>query len=83
MGRTYARNHFSKLLDRTRKSGPQLITRREIATAVLVQIEGWERLQRAARPSLKALLMAPSGRLSALDGESGNVRRRPVTRPLT
>ena len=57
---------FSEVLNAGVRDGPQVITRRGIATAVLVAIEEWRRLQAAARPTLKELLLgeAPPGRHS-------------------
>jgi prevent-host-death family protein len=73
-----AKARFSELLDATIKKGPQVVTRRGIETAVLVPIEEWNRLQRAARPSLKALLLAPDARSENLIPERHMVRRRNV-----
>ena len=56
-----AKARFSELLDKTLKKGPQIVTRRGVAAAVLVPIEEWERLQHAARPGLKALLLGRIG----------------------
>ena len=71
-----AKARFSELLDATIKKGPQIVTRRGIETAVLVPIEEWNRLQRAARPSLKALLLAPEARLEDLIANRHRLRRR-------
>jgi antitoxin Phd len=71
-----AKARFSEFLDATIKKGPQVVTRRGIETAVLVPIEEWNRLQRAARPGLKALLLAPGTRFENLIAESRNLRRR-------
>lgn len=71
-----AKARFSEFLDATIKKGPQVVTRRGIETAVLVPIEEWNRLQRAARPGLKALLLAPETRFENLIAESRNLRRR-------
>lgn len=73
-----AKAHFSELLDATIKKGPQVVTRRGIETAVLVPIGEWDRLQRAARPGLKALLLAPEARFESLVAETRNLRRRAV-----
>jgi len=70
---------FSEFLDATIKKGPQVVTRRGIETAVLVPIEEWNRLQRAARPGLKALLLAPEARFENLIPERRKLRRRTVT----
>jgi prevent-host-death family protein len=71
-----AKARFSEFLDATIKKGPQVVTRRGIETAVLVPIEEWNRLQRAARPSLKALLLAPEPRFENLILERQKLRRR-------
>ena len=73
-----AKARFSEFLDETIKKGPQVVTRRGIETAVLVPIEEWNRLQRAARPSLKALLLAPEARSEDLIPERRKRRRRSV-----
>jgi len=73
-----AKARFSELLDTTLRKGPQVVTRRGVEAAVLVPIEEWNRLQRAARPSLKALLLAPGARAENLVPERRNARRRPV-----
>ena len=72
-----AKARFSELLDKTLKKGPQVVTRRGVAAAVLVPIEEWKRLQQAARPGLKALLMASAARAKDLAPERGGLRRRP------
>lgn len=72
-----AKARFSEFLDATIKKGPQVVTRRGIETAVLVPIEEWHRLQRAARPGLKALLLAPEARFDNLVAEERSLRRRP------
>lgn len=73
-----AKARFSEFLDATIKKGPQVVTRRGIETAVLVPIEEWNRLQRAARPGLKALLLSPEARFENLLAETRHLRRRPV-----
>jgi antitoxin Phd len=73
-----AKARFSEFLNATIKKGPQIVTRRGIETAVLVPIEEWNRLQRAARPSLKALLLAPEARFEHLIPERRKLRRRAV-----
>ncbi|MGB9073393.1 MAG: type II toxin-antitoxin system Phd/YefM family antitoxin [Terriglobales bacterium] len=73
-----AKARFSEFLDATIKKGPQVVTRRGIKTAVLVPIEEWERLQKAARPSLKDLLLAPEPRFDDIIGERRVLRRRAV-----
>jgi antitoxin Phd len=65
-------NFWTRLL----KKGPQLVTRRGIETAILVPIEEWNRLQKAAYPSLKTLLLAADARFENLIGERHKFRRR-------
>jgi antitoxin Phd len=69
---------FSEFLDATIKKGPQVVTRRGIETAVLVPIEEWNRLQRAARPSLKTLLLVSDARADNLIPERRRISRRKV-----
>ena len=45
---------------------------------MLVPIEEWRRVQASARPSLKALLLAPEARTERLVPERGQARRRAV-----
>ena len=72
-----AKARFSELLEQTIRTGPQIVTRRGVETAVLVPIEEWRRLQKAARPGLKALLLAPEPRLDNLATRKRTFRRRP------
>jgi antitoxin Phd len=71
-----AKARFSELLDACVSEGPQVVTRRGTETAVLVTIEEWRRLQAAARPSLKQLLLTNSARTDRLVPERGKARRR-------
>jgi antitoxin Phd len=73
-----AKAHFSEFLDATLKKGPQIVTRRGIETAVMVPIQEWKRLQAAARPSLKELLLAPEPRFENIVPERRKWRHRPV-----
>ncbi len=73
-----AKARFSEFLDATIKKGPQVVTRRGIKTAVMVPIEEWERLQKAARPGLKEWLLAPEPRFDDITGERRVLRRRAV-----
>lgn len=72
-----AKARFSEFLEATIEKGPQIVTRRGIETAVLLPIEEWHRLQKAARPSLKDWLLAPEPRVDDLVPQRRNVRRRP------
>jgi antitoxin Phd len=75
-----AKARFSEFLNATLTSGPQIVTRRGVAAAVLVPIEQWRRLQEASRPGLKQLLLAPSPRHEQLAPARREVRRRPPIR---
>ncbi len=74
-----AKARFSELLDTTIKKGPQVVTRRGVEAAVLVPIDEWHRLQKAARPGLKALLLSSGPRFEDLIPPRRAFRRR---RPL-
>ena len=76
-----AKARFSDFLDTCLAEGPQMVTRRGAETAVLVPVGEWRRLQRAARPSLKQLLLADTARSEMSLPERGHARRRQPTRP--
>lgn len=61
-----AKARFSELLERSITSGPQLVTKRGEAAAVLVSVEEWEALQARAHRTLKDVLLDPAG--PKLDG---------------
>jgi antitoxin Phd len=71
-----AKARFSEFLNATLKKGPQVVTRRGVETAVLVPIAEWRRLQKAARPSLKDLLLGAAPQAEDLVPERGRLRRR-------
>jgi prevent-host-death family protein len=75
-----AKARFSEFLEASLHHGPQIVTRRGVETAVLVPIEEWRHLRRAARPSLKQLLLAPAPRLEELVPPRRRYRRRPPVR---
>lgn len=75
-----AKARFSELLETALKNGPQVVTRRGVQAAVLVPIEEWNRLQKAARPGLKALLLGPGPYFEDLIPKRGTRRRRRPTR---
>ena len=70
-----AKARFSEFLDACLARGPQLVTRRGTEAAVLVPVDEWRRLTAAARPSLKALLLAEGARSDTLVPEWGRARR--------
>jgi prevent-host-death family protein len=71
-----AKARFSEFLDACLSEGPQLVTRRGAEAAVLVPVDEWRRLQAAARPSLKQLLMAENARADIAVPARGAARRR-------
>lgn len=71
-----AKARFSEFLEACLSEGPQLVTRRGTEAAVLVRVDEWRRLQAAARPSLKQLLLADQGRAELDLPSRGTVRRR-------
>jgi antitoxin Phd len=71
-----AKARFSEFQDASIKKGPQVVTRRDVEAAVLVPIGEWKRLERAARPGLKSLLLAPEARFEELIPEPRKLRRR-------
>ena len=74
-----AKARFSELLDSCVNEGPQVVSRRGTETAVLVPIAEWKRLNSAARPSLKSLLLSENGRADLALPQRGSARRRPTT----
>jgi prevent-host-death family protein len=72
-----AKARFSELLETCLREGPQIVTRHGAEAAVLVPVADWRRMQEAARPSLKALLLAPTPRLDVEVPPRGKLRRRP------
>ena len=75
-----AKARFSEFLEASLQEGPQVVTRRGVETAVLVPIGEWRHLQKAARPSLKQLLLAPAPRVEDLVPVRRALRRRPPLR---
>ncbi|GAP37090.1 type II toxin-antitoxin system Phd/YefM family antitoxin [Piscinibacter sakaiensis] len=72
-----AKARFSEFLEKCLTEGPQMVTRRGAEAAVLVPAEEWRRLQAAARPTLKALLLAEEPRVDLAVPARGGARRRP------
>ena len=71
-----AKARFSELLGACVNEGPQVVTRRGTETAVPVPIAEWKRLNNAARPSLKDLLMSDVGRADFDLPQRGLAKRR-------
>ena len=73
-----AKARFSELLNACLLQGPQVVTRRGAEAAVLVPVHEWRRLQSAARPSLKDLLLSDQARADIPVPARGQAQRRPV-----
>lgn len=71
-----AKARFSEFLDACLVEGPQMVTRRGAEAAVLVPVQEWRRLQSAARPSLKQLLLSDEARVEWVIPPRGRVKRR-------
>lgn len=72
-----AKARFSELVETCLAEGPQVVTKRGTEAAVLVPIDEWRRLQAAARPSIKTLLLAETARAELVLPQRGQARRRP------
>jgi antitoxin Phd len=73
-----AKARFSEFLDACLVEGPQMVTRRGAEAAVLVPVQEWRRMQSAARPSLKQLLLSDQARSDIPVPKRGQAKRRPV-----
>lgn len=71
-----AKARFSEFLDTCLAEGPQMVTKRGAEAAVLVPVDEWRRLQAAARPTLKQLLLADTARAELVIPARGSARRR-------
>ncbi len=71
-----AKARFSEFVDACLAQGPQMVTRRGVAAAVLVPAAEWKRLQATAKPSLKDLLLSEAARTEFLVPPRGSARRR-------
>jgi prevent-host-death family protein len=76
-----AKARFSQFLETCLTEGPQIVTKRGTAAAILVSAEEWRRLQAVARPSLKELLMSDQARTETLVPARGGARRRKPAAP--
>lgn len=71
-----AKARFSEFLDTCLAEGPQMVTKRGAEAAVLVPVDEWRRLQAAARPTLKQLLLVDAARAELVIPARGAARRR-------
>lgn len=74
-----AKARFSEFLEACIAEGPQMVTKRGAEAAVLVPVDEWRRLQAAARPSLKELLLSDQARVDLVIPARGAARRRKVS----
>ena len=73
-----AKARFSEFLDACLSQGPQMVTKRGAEAAVLVPVHEWRRMQSAARPSLKQLLLSDEARVDMLVAPRGQAIRRNI-----
>lgn len=71
-----AKARFSEFLETCLAEGPQMVTKRGAEAAVLVPVDEWRRLEAAARPTLKQLLLSEQGRADPMVPARGAGRRR-------
>ena len=71
-----AKAKFSEFLDACLSEGPQMVTKRGAEAAVLIPVHEWRRLQSAARPSLKQLLLSSTDRTELVIPKRGQAQRR-------
>lgn len=74
-----AKARFSEFLEACIAAGPQMVTKRGAEAAVLVPVDEWRRLEAAARPSLKQLLLSDEARIDLPIPPRGSARRRKPT----
>jgi antitoxin Phd len=77
-----AKARFSEFLEACIHQGPQLVTKRGAEAAVLVPVSEWRRLNAAAKPSLKALLMCEEARIDDWPVPARGKARRRSTQSL-
>ena len=75
-----AKARFSEMLETCLREGPQIVTKRGAEAAVLMPMTEWRRLQRAARPTLKELLLTNDARGELNIPARGGRRRRQIGR---
>jgi prevent-host-death family protein len=71
-----AKARFSELIETCLREGPQVVTRRGAEAAILVPVDDWQKLQQAARPTLKALLLSDEARGALIVPPRGGKHRR-------
>ena len=71
-----AKARFSEMLATCLREGPQVVTKRGADAAVLVPATDWQRIKRAAKPTLKELLLTDDARGDLNIPPRGGRRRR-------
>jgi prevent-host-death family protein len=71
-----AKARFSEMLETCLREGPQVVTKRGADAAVLVPVTDWQRIKRAAKPTLKELLLTDDARGDLNIPPRGGRRRR-------
>lgn len=71
-----AKARFSEFLQTCLSDGPQMVTKRGAEAAVLVPVDEWRRIQAAARPSIKQLLLSDENRFNLVLPARGALQRR-------
>jgi PHD/YefM family antitoxin component YafN of YafNO toxin-antitoxin module len=66
------------MLETCLREGPQIVTKRGAEAAVLVPATDWQKLQRAAKPTLKELLLTDDARGELNIPARGGRRRRQI-----
>ena len=72
-----AKSHFSELIERTLKEGPQLVTRRGEEAVVVVAAQDYRRLSGQMPKLMDCLLNAPRG--EELNGKRPSERIRDIS----
>ncbi len=71
-----AQAKFIEFVDTCLSDGPQMVTKHGAEVAVLVPIQEWRRLQPAACPSLKQLLLSSAAQTKLNIPKRGRAKRR-------
>ena len=71
-----AKARFSEFLQTCLSDGPQMVTKRGAEAAVLMSVAEWRRIQAAARPSIKQLLLSDENRFNLVLPARGALQRR-------
>jgi antitoxin Phd len=71
-----AKAQFSEFLESCLRDGPQMMTKDGDKVAVLVPVDEWRRLRRAAGPTFESLLLSEWPRWDLQPPKRGQQRRR-------